>query len=502
LIPSVDKKAPTEQLQDYSARSLKVYGDYVVEQRAIPDFRDGLKPIHRAILWAMYDLHLHHTGSFKKSARTVGDVLGRWHPHSDLACYQAMVGLVSAPTALVDGYGNWGDHSSPAGAARYTEARLSKFSDLFLLDSEYLEVSDMVWNFSEDKKMPLVLPAKLPVALLLGSDSIAFGVAASTPSFSLESVIQASKAALKSVLDDKAPKVTAEYCMSTLKFDFKYGGTCKSPKQDLLAFFNTGKGSLLFFPTTEKQLDKNPKQYLITSVCPGGFQTIDGIKKTLQKISELKGVARVHDAKDKRGIRYVISLNKNLGFSELKTVCANIDGLLLKSEFYSIGMTDRSLTGVSFFRTNVPDLLLKWAKWRISIEKKVIKNMAAKEKAKMLKLQLIAHAVVHIDIVAAALKEKDPETYLVDNLNISREDANYIRDLKFRQLESQDLKAIKKRVADSIASYKVLVSDYKAPLQRMLTDLDSMTSKVVSATSSVPAKKKESTRTYTDEEDS
>jgi hypothetical protein len=120
----------------------------------------------------------------------------------------------------------------------------------------------------------------------------------------------------------------------------------------------------------------------------------------------------------------------------------------------------------------------------------------------MLKLQLIAHAVVHIDIVAAALKEKDPETYLVDNLNISREDANYIRDLKFRQLESQDLKAIKKRVADSIASYKVLVSDYKAPLQRMLTDLDSMTSKVVSATSSVPAKKKESTRTYTDEEDS
>lgn len=374
-----------------------------------------------------------------------------------------------------------------------TEAKLSRFSDMFLLDPEYLEVSDMIPNYSEDKKIPLVLPAKLPVALLLGSKSIAVGIAAATPSFSLESVTELAKQALRAELDRSEPAVDADDCYSTLKFAFSWGGTCKSTKAELIDFFKTGKGSLLFSPNVEKDYESNPKQYVLTSVCPGmtSKNVIDG---WIKQVSEMKGVAQVFNGKDKRGVRYVVRLNKNVSFTDSKAIFAAIDNTVLRRQSFDMGMTDRTPTGVKFFRTTVPDLLLRWAKWRVKLERRVLKNMALKEKEKLLKLKLLGHAVSNIKIVAEALKQKDPETYLVTHLNISVEDANYIRDQKFRTLEAQDLATIQKRIADSLANYKQLASDYKAPLNRLLKEMDSMLSKVTSASSAKAAAKKGSSK--------
>ncbi|MEG0374173.1 MAG: DNA gyrase subunit A [Raoultibacter sp.] len=178
-----------ENLADYTRRALFQYGSYVVEDRAIADYRDGLKPVHRALLWSLSDLGLRPGGAFKKSARTVGDALGKYHPHGDAACYGAMVTIANTVPPAVAGQGNWGDPVAPAAAMRYTEAKMSKFAGSFLLDPDYLEVTPMVDNFSNDMKLPLYLPALLPYMLFNGSvPAPAYGVKCGNPSFSFTSV--------------------------------------------------------------------------------------------------------------------------------------------------------------------------------------------------------------------------------------------------------------------------------------------------------------------------
>ncbi len=131
-IAAIEGSITDVDLHNIVEEQMRNYGAYVVENRAVPDFRDGLKPVHRAILWSMYELSLHHNKPYKKSARTVGEAIGRFHPHGDMSTYGAMVTLANTAPALVEGYGNFGDHIEGAASHRYTEARLSKFSDAVL----------------------------------------------------------------------------------------------------------------------------------------------------------------------------------------------------------------------------------------------------------------------------------------------------------------------------------------------------------------------------------
>src|SRR5690606_34251284 len=176
-------------LSKFTESALKVYGSYVVENRAVPDFRDGLKPSHRAVLWSMVGLGLRPSGGCKKTARTVGDVIGKYHPHGDKSSHDAMATIVITVPPFVGGQGGWGSPNTPPAAMRYSEAKLSKFAHAFLVDPEYLKVVPYEPNFSNDDVLPLYLPALLPTLLFVTSiPAPAYSVRAGNPAFSLRAV--------------------------------------------------------------------------------------------------------------------------------------------------------------------------------------------------------------------------------------------------------------------------------------------------------------------------
>jgi DNA gyrase subunit A len=399
--------------------------------------------------------------------------------------YEALVGMVTSPLPLIDGQGDFGDQSSSAGAMRYTEARLSAFSDAMLLDKDYLAVTPMIPNYSGDKTVPVYLPAKLPMVLLLGNDGIAFGVAASSPSFTLESVVEITKKAIDlAARYDKLPasnkknaRLSSAVCASVLKFSFRYGGLCISDTSDIESFMRSGKGTLKFTPTPPKKIS-TPKQkrYVITSACPG-FSTPATIEKTLQAIAAIKGVTLVSDTSDFSGCSYTVNLKVSLSQAEVDSIFKAIDKLMVKSDSYDVGLTHRGINATKFFTTNIPNLLLRWSLWRLDFEKKVIAYKYRKYQEQLKKLNLLILAVDNIDIIAQAIQSSDAKAYLMANLAITAEEADVIRDFKIRQLEKTDVHKVKAEIKDIRSTMAGLRADHAAPSNRVKADIDSFMSK-------------------------
>uniref|UniRef100_A0AB39CDY9 DNA gyrase/topoisomerase IV subunit A n=1 Tax=Pseudomonas phage HRDY3 TaxID=3236930 RepID=A0AB39CDY9_9VIRU len=254
LLKFETKALETKQqtINEFSDAALHIYGSYVVEDRAVPDFRDGLKPVHRAVLWALDGLKLHSTGGFKKSARTVGDAIGKYHPHGDSACYGAMVTIANSNPPLVWGQGGWGKpDGTSASAYRYTEAKKSKFADMFLLDSQYLKVVPMEPNFSNDEKLPLYLPALLPTLFFLTSTPPpAYGVKVGNPAFSVASV---SKVVID-MLNGK--EYTPKKLAAALKIVHPFGCIDVSSDEQIEELMATGKGSVQYMPLVDYDVAK------------------------------------------------------------------------------------------------------------------------------------------------------------------------------------------------------------------------------------------------------
>ncbi len=219
------------------------YSMYVILDRALPHIGDGLKPVQRRIVYAMSDLGLSATAKPKKAARTVGDVLGKFHPHGDSACYEAMVHMAQPFTyryPLVDGHGNWGSQDDPKSfaAMRYTEARLTRYSEILLAELDQGTV-DWVPNFDGTLEEPSILPAQLPNLLLNGSSGIAVGMSTDIPPHNLREVAKA----LILLLDE--PNATLGQIMKHIKGpDFPTGGELVSPREDLVSIYKTGTGTL------------------------------------------------------------------------------------------------------------------------------------------------------------------------------------------------------------------------------------------------------------------
>ncbi len=464
-----------ESLLTITQRNLKAYGEEVVEQRAVPDFRDGLKPVHRFILWACYGLGLKHGTPFRKAARTVGEVIGKYSPHGDQTTYDAMVGLTGTKSddgkvwitknqcvPLIEGYGNWGDNIDNAAAMRYTEARLSEFSTLYMLDPTYLAVVDYVPNFSEDEKVPIVLPAKLPVLLLNGSVSIAFGVSAECPSFAMEGVVQLVRRCLE------GENLSPLDCAKVVVFEPVYGGDCISDKKEVLEFFKNGCGSLKFLPTMV--VDTKKKMITVTSACPG--LTSQTSWQTLAlNLSAMQIVKSVSDSTGRAGFKFEITAQRGVDFDEFVD---KITSMLVRKQSYDIGVTERELKGVEFGRTTVPSILKDWCAWRVEIEIKVIKYLIGLDRQKLKRLELMLLAVNHLKIIMDSLTKEDSAAYLVKTLKITLEDANTILDLKVRQLKSLEAAKLKATIKSTEASITSLTRDLKKPQIRILKDLQTI----------------------------
>ncbi|MDR2928392.1 MAG: DNA gyrase subunit A [Cytophagaceae bacterium] len=289
------------------------YIDYsmsVIVSRALPDVRDGLKPVHRRVLFGMNELGVNAGKPHKKSARIVGEVLGKYHPHGDSSVYYAMVRMAqewSMRYPLVDGQGNFGsvDGDSPA-AMRYTEARLNKVSEDTLIDIEK-ETVDFQLNFDDSLKEPTVLPTRIPLLLVNGSSGIAVGMATNMPPHNLSDTVDA----IVAYIDN--PEIEIDELIPIIKApDFPTGGTIYG-YQGVKDAYRTGRGRVIIRAKTEIETDRNGRDKIVITEIPYTVNKAELIIKIADLVNEKKieGISNVNDESDREGMRIVIDLKKD-----------------------------------------------------------------------------------------------------------------------------------------------------------------------------------------------
>lgn len=321
-----------------------------------------------------------------------------------------------------------------------TECSLSKYSNTFLLDPIYLNCVPMAVNYDGKEKEPVYLPAKLPNLLINGSQGIATGCSVVIPSFTKNSVAKIVVMALKGV------KITPKLLAKNLKFNFTYGGNFIGENADLISFFKTGEGSLLFSPEIEEVGNR---------IIFHGLAPRFNMEKTLNRLADLKGVKSVDDKSSGNKIEVEIAMSERD-----KGLINKIYEILTSSLPCSTMITIRHDDGenVSFKRVNIVELIEMWIDWRISFESKVIESLLDIENRKLQIQEWLLFAVLNREIIIKALNEKDPDTFLVKKLKISAEQAKFTLDQQVRKLAKLEEKGLKLKIKD----HKKIISELKA----------------------------------------
>lgn len=453
-----------EGLASYGGRALRQYGSYVVEDRAIADYRDGLKPVHRAILWSLSDLNLRPGGGFKKSARTVGDALGKYHPHGDAACYGAMVTIANTVPPAVAGQGNWGRPDKPAAAMRYTEAKMSKFTGLFLLDNDYLEVTPMVDNFSNDLKLPLYLPALLPYMLFNGSvPPPAYGVKCGNPSFSFTSVS-------KIVIDMlNGKEYDAKKLAKVLEVRHEFGCTDISPDADYMQLVSTGRGKVTYQPLMH--VDEKSRVITVQTYVPGGFSNIKGITAKLEKLANITGVVSASNnsgKKNKRagphGAAFIVKCRCSP--DALYDIAKQVEKEITSGVNYMLGVTIRMADKPNSFKyLDYVQYFKAWVAYRIKLEVRMLKNKIEKAEKLLHLNELYLWAVDNMKQLLAALPKilvaEDPDKQMAKMFKIPQEDAKIILDRQVRKLAKLERAGL----VTKIKEIKAEIADYRRGLK-------------------------------------
>lgn len=469
---------------DYTKMALYEYGSYVVQDRAIPDFRDGLKPSHRAIMWAALTLGLTYSAKVKKAARTVGDAIGKYHPHGDIACYGAMVTMANTAIPGIHGQGNWGSPLSNAAAMRYTEGKLSKFSTMFLTDRKYLSVTPMVQNFSEDALQPLYLPALLPTILLFGNPTVpAYGVRAGNPTFSFKSV-------LKVTLDMLRGKVYDHKKLAkTLEVRYVYGNHVISSDEDQYNLISTGRGRTVTRPQIEASWDD--KRIYIKSFCPGGnggtFDNVKGVAKQLEKIAALPQVSSASGENSTRnknsgpfGAYYIIVPTRGISEDSFWELAEKLEDMLVFKPTYALGITARSpVKGkTQFFYTDYLNLMEQWIKYRIKLESNLIAKQI-EDTSHALDIQLGYQRVCTSEAdlqkcikLIRTTEDSKLMPALMKAFDLNEHQAKAVLALQLRRLGKLALTEVKQEIASLREQLKQLKLDAKNPQMRAAEDLE------------------------------
>ena len=436
------------------------YSMSVIVSRALPDVRDGLKPVHRRILYAMNESGYTPNRPHMKSARTVGDVIGKYHPHGDSAVYDTMVRLAqpfSMRVPLVDGHGNFGSIDGDSAAAmRYTEARLDKAAMELLRDLDK-ETVDFQPNYDESLEEPKVLPARFPNLLVNGSSGIAVGMATNIPPHNLGETIDATCM----MLDN--PDITTEELMTALPGpDFPTGGIIMG-KKGILDAYETGRGSLTVRAKCTIEDRKNGKSSIVVSEIP--YQV--NRKRLLEKLGELvrdkklPEISNIHDAADRHGIDIVIDLKQNA----LPQVVLN---KLYKHTQLQVGFGVIMLALVD----GVPRVLSlkEMLFYYIEHQKEVIERRTrfelkkAEERAHILDGYIIAldniDEVIHI--IRSSQTDKEAGARLTERFGLSKKQTDAILEMRLRRLTGLEREKIEQELADlreKIAYYKRVLED-------------------------------------------
>ena len=455
-----DQAITESNLVDEMERSYIEYAMSVIVGRALPDVRDGLKPVHRRILYTMYESGLTSDKPFKKSATCVGDVLGKYHPHGDASVYDAMVRLAqnfSMRYMLVDGHGNFGSvDGDPAAAYRYTEARLSKLSNEMLRD---IEKDTVNWdpNFDESRKEPRVLPSRFPNLLVNGSSGIAVGMATNIPPHNLREVINACVA----VLDD--PEITMVDLMEHISGpDFPTGGIIMG-RSGIRAAYATGRGKVVVRARTEFETFGNDRTRIIVSELPYQVNKRELIKKIAEQVKDkrLEGVSDLRDETDRNGMRMVIELKKD---ANPQVVLNNLfKQTALQSSFGIIMLAlvdDQKQPKILSLRQIIDEYLT--FQMEVLTRRTQYDLRKAQERAHLLEGLLIAQD--NIDEVIRIIRSAydDAREKLMERFGLSEVQAQAILDMRLKALQGLDrekLQAEYDELQNKIAYYNELLAD-------------------------------------------
>ncbi len=424
-----DDGVERQTLRSYTENAYLNYSMYVILDRALPHIGDGLKPVQRRIVYAMSELGLKNTAKFKKSARTVGDVLGKFHPHGDSACYEAMV-LMAQPFSyrypLIDGQGNWGSPDDPKSfaAMRYTESRLTAYADNLLGELGQGTV-DWVANFDGSLEEPSTLPARLPNLLLNGTSGIAVGMATDIPPHNLKEVT----AACIHMLDNPKASVT-ELCEHIKGPDFPTEAEIITPKADILKLYEQGRGSLRMRAVYQKE----GADIVITALPHqvSGAKVLEQIASQMQA-KKLPMVADLRDESDHENpTRLVIvpRTNRVDTNSVMKHLFATTDlEKTYRVNFNMIGIDGRPQ--VKALNT----MLSEWLFWRSETVKRRLKFRLEKVLSRLHILEGLLTAFLNIDEIIELIRTEDkPKSALMSRYGLSDVQAEAILELKLRQL--------------------------------------------------------------------
>mgnify|MGYP000985159459 CR=1 FL=1 len=437
------------------------YLDYamsVIVSRALPDVRDGLKPVHRRILYSMHGLGLRHNVKYRKSALVVGDVLGKYHPHGDLAVYDTLVRMAqdfSFRYPLIDGQGNFGSMDGDSAAAmRYTECRMARMGEEMLLDIEK-ETVDFVLNYDASRKEPRVLPTRLPQFLLNGTMGIAVGMATNIPPHNLGEIVDA----LIKVLDK--PETTIEEIMEDFKGpDFPTGGTIFN-KKDILQAYATGRGRIL--TRAEADIQEGPKGFkiVIKEVVyqTNKAQTIAKIAE-LVKTGKLDGIRDLRDESNKDGVRIVIDLKKDAQPNRVLNKLYLMTDLQKAFNVNMLALVD----GIQPRVLGLKEVLEYFIAHRREVVRRRTEFELRKAKERMHILEGLKKALDHIDEVIAVIKKsknkEEAHKNLVAKFKFSDLQAAAILELRLQTLSGLE----RKKIEDELEEKRKLVQELEAIL--------------------------------------
>ena len=457
-----DQKIVQSDLVHEMEDSYIEYAMSVIVGRALPDVRDGLKPVHRRILYAMYEDNLTSDKPFKKSATCVGDVLGRYHPHGDASVYDAMVRLAqnfSMRHLLVDGHGNFGSvDGDPPAAYRYTEARLSKMSNEMLRD---IDKDTVNWdpNFDETRKEPHVLPSRFPNLLVNGSSGIAVGMATNIPPHNLGEVIDACVC----VLDD--PEADLNDLMQHVKGpDFPTRGIIMG-RSGIRAAYATGRGKIVIRARTEFEEYGHDRIRIIVTELPYQVNKKMLVKNIADQVRDkrLEGISGLRDESDRNGMRIVIELKKDANPQVV------LNRLFAQTQLQSsFAVTMLALTEVNghpqpkiFSLRHMLDEYLAFQE-EIITRRTIFDKRKAEERAHLLEGLLIAEA--NIDEVIKIIRESydDAKENLMNRFGLDDIQAQAILDMQLKRLQGLEEEKLQNEFDElqkKIAYYNQLLSD-------------------------------------------
>jgi len=459
---------------DIEKRMKEAFIDYamsVIISRALPDVRDGLKPVHRRILYSMYEEHLTADKPFFKSATTVGNVIGRYHPHGDASAYDALVRMAqdfSLRYPLIDGHGNFGSvDGDPPAAYRYTEARMSKISNELLNDIEKNTV-DFIPNFDEKRKEPTVLPARVPTLLINGCSGIAVGMATNIPPHNLKEVINGVIAQIDN------PFISVEELMEHIKGpDFPTGAVIMG-KSGIRSAYNTGRGKIIVRAKAEIIEEKDDRYYINITEIP--YQLNKSVLVTsiadLVKDKRIEGISSIKDlSSDRNGLQIRIDIKRD---ANPQIVLNHLYKYTRLQDSFSINML--AIVDGKPKVMGLKDILSNFISFQEDIVRRRTQYDLDKALARMHILEGLRIAIANIDEVIEIIRNSydDAKERLMERFGFSDVQAQSVLDMRLIQLQKLNGEKIEDEYSELKAKteeYQALLSDEQKLLDQIKLEL-------------------------------